>query len=226
MPEDKPKRQLTARPRKELAKGSELPTPMHCNGHVFAAIDTETTGLQAGYNDLVQVAIVILDHNFKRNESIAPFYTDLKPLRPENVDPKAMQVNKLRLADLINNGLDPWSAGESFIEWFEALGLAEGKKIIPLGHSYEFDKSFLIEWLGAKNYDNMFHYDVRDIKRVVAFLNDKTWWKADIIKYPKTNLQYVASQLGIKSDGEAHDALADAMLTAEVYRKLLSGVPI
>lgn len=213
------------RPKKELAQACELPTPVHCNGNIICAIDTETTGLEAGFNDLVQIAIVVLDENFKPNKSVPFFYTDLKPLRPDNAEARAFQVNGLSLARLINDGLDPFAAVELFIKWFEDLNLGEGKRILPLGHNYDFDKGFLKAWLGPKNYDYMFHYEVRDSKQAVAFLTDKQWWKADELQFSKTSLTYVAGQLGIPTD-RSHDALGDAITTAEVWRRLLTGVPV
>ena len=213
------------KPKKELALDCELPTPVHCNGNIICAIDIETTGLQAGFNDLVQIAVVVLDHEFKPNKSVPFFYTDLKPLRPDNAHPKAFVKNGLSLAKLINNGIDPWKAGELFIEWFEKLNLKEGKKIMPLGFNYDFDKSFLIEWLGPETYNQLFDHNPRDVYHAISFINDKMWWKADPIQFPKKSLAYVANILGIKP-ANSHDALSDAITSAEAWRRLLTGVPV
>jgi len=213
------------KPKKELALDRELPTPVHCNGNIICAIDVETTGLQAGFNDLVQIAFVILDHKFKPNKSVQFFYTDLKPLRPENAHPKAFVKNGLSLAKLINDGIDPWKARDLFIEWFERLNLGQGKKLMPLGFNYDFDKAFLIEWLGPDTYEQLFDHNLRDGYHAVSFLNDKMWWKADPIQFPKKSLAYVAKQLGIITQN-SHDALADAITAAEVWRRLLTGVPV
>ena len=207
------------------SKDEKLPTPPHCNGHLICAIDTETTGLVPGYNDLVQMAIVPLNDKFQQNKAVPIFYIDLKPVRPENAHPKAMQVNGLKLANLLTDGMDPFQAADLFETWFKALGLGPNKKIMPLGHNYKFDEGFLREWLGDATYEQFFHYEVRDTKSVALFHSDKTWWKADDIQFPKRSLSYVAGRLGIQNE-RAHDALGDAVTTAEVYRRLLCGPPL
>lgn len=198
----------------------DLPTPVHCNGNVICSIDVETTGLVAGHHDMVQIAIVVLNEKYEPNKAINPFYTDLKPIHPERADPKAMKVNKLSVDDLLINGIEPWDAADIFGKWFEKLNLGSRKRIMPLGYNYPFDASFIRAWLGDEEYEHYFHYEIRDAKPTVMFLNDRAWWKADRIPFPKTSLTYVASQLGIPTD-RSHDALGDAVTAAAVWKTLL-----
>jgi DNA polymerase III epsilon subunit-like protein len=44
--------------------------------------------------------------------------------------------------------------------------------------------------------------------------------RAEKVPYPKVNLQYLATTLGVKAE-RAHDALSDCQVTAEVYKRLV-----
>ena len=196
----------------------------HLNGNLLCAIDTETTGLITGKHDIIQICVLPLDSNLQilRREGLFPFYTYLQPKRPENADPKAMQVNGLKLADLMVNGIDPYKAADLFDEWMKKLGLAYNKKIAPLGCNYHFDQEFMRDWLGDVAYEQYFDYHVRDVQSAALYLNDKADFSAETVPFPKTNLRYLCSQLGVNQEG-AHDALQDCIATAEVWRRMVMG---
>ena len=51
----------------------------HWNGHQLCAIDTETTGLEAGYHEIVEIAIIPLDSEIKPRTDVLPFNIFIKP---------------------------------------------------------------------------------------------------------------------------------------------------
>ena len=192
----------------------------HLNGHLLCAIDCETTGLKAGYHDIVQVCILPLNSQLKPDKKILPFYMDIAPKFPERAHPDAIRVNKLDMTQLINNGMEPYKAADLFEEWVEKLQLPFRKKIAPLGHNYTFDRSFLREWLGVETYEDFIDYHIRDTGVAALFCNDYCDFHNEKYPYPKFSLTYLASQLKIEHGG-AHDALADCITTAEVYRRMM-----
>ena len=59
------------------------PGLVHLNGCLMAAVDLETTGTQPGHHEIIQIAVVPLDSDFRPLASVRPFYTRVKPKHPE-----------------------------------------------------------------------------------------------------------------------------------------------
>lgn len=193
---------------------------IHLNGNLLCAVDVETTGLNFREHDVIQIAILPLDCNIKPLRTL-PFYVNMKPKRPENIDYKAMTVTKLSLVNLINNSIDPWTAVDLFEEWFHRLNLPVGKKIAPLAHNWPFDRMFIEDWLGGpKNFEAFFFHQYRDSMAAALYLNDRAEQHLDKIPVPKVSLDYCCSVFDIKNQ-KAHDALQDCLTTAEVYRRMV-----
>lgn len=192
------------------------------HGHMLCAVDIETTGLDPKKHDIVQVSILPMNEEFYINKQILPFNMHLKPVRIENISEEALAVNKLTLAKLTMIGIDPFQAADLLDEWFDRLSLPIGKKILPVGHNYSFDKAFLMEWLGQLSYDRMFHYHYRDTMIVANFINDRAVARYTLQPFNNVKLTTVASSLQIDSS-KAHDSLADCQMVAEVYRRLIRG---
>lgn len=192
----------------------------HLQGNLLCAVDVETTGFLVGKHDVVQVAVLPLDSDFRLLTTVMPFYMNLQPKRPENIDPDAMRTSRLNLADLIINGCEPYKAADLFVEWFYGLELGLDKRIVPVAHNWQFDKGFMVDWLGAKTYDAHFHYSYRDTMIALNFLNDRAAFNCETIPFSKLSLGHLCSVLGVVND-KPHDALADCAATAECYRRLL-----
>lgn len=199
---------------------------LHWNGHQMCAIDTETTGLIAGYHEIYEVAIIPLTSNLEVRRDIIPFSVKIRPEFPERVDPKA--ITKTRFADVLMNGFDCEKVKDLLQEWYKKLDLpytdfGNQKKIMPMGHNYiQFDRNFLVAWLGQEIYDELFFYIPRDTMVAVAYLNDRYAMHAERVPHQKYSLHYICNTLNIEWDSsQAHYALYDAVKAAAVYKKLL-----
>jgi DNA polymerase III epsilon subunit-like protein len=95
---------------------------IHWNGDLVCAIDTETSGLDPHWNEILQIAVLPLDSNFERRSDVMPFYITLKPDYPERVSPDALRVCKLNIGELMLRGLDQEKAREVFLEWVDGIG--------------------------------------------------------------------------------------------------------
>lgn len=212
----------------------------HLNGNLIVSIDVETTGFVAGHHDLIQVAALVLDQTLEPDKRVNPFYMDIKPKRPETLDPAALKSNRLDFAKLMQRAMDPYAAADHFDDWFEALKkqtkrhpplLPEGKKLIPLAQNWVFDRGFIIDWLGLQSFDSFFHPWYRDSLPVAQFLNDQYSFRPECmsmdhkVPFPKSNLSYLCSQFKITNE-KAHDALQDVIATASVYRCMVRGVAV
>lgn len=195
---------------------------VNLNGHVMCAVDTETTGLVAGHNDIIEVAVVPLDAALEPMSGVIPFVTLLKPKdrQPDSWTEEAARVHRITKEMLLVNGVDPWRAAELFEKWMERLHLAPGKKIAPLAWNWRFDAGFIEDWLGPKTYNDFFWNRARDGMPVVQYFNDRAEFEGRKPAFPQTSLQEVRARFGIPQS-EAHRALGDALTTAKVYRKLI-----
>lgn len=189
------------------------------NANTLAAMDVETTGREPWTHEVIQIAVVPLDCNIKPVGK--PFYTNIYPAHPELMSREAIAAHGIT-PDMLEGSPDPYTAGESLWEWFQDLQLPPGKRLIPLVHNSQFDIPFVQHWLGYDLFEDIFGYPTRDTQSIISGMIDKAAFKNTQIPFSgRANLKKVCADLGIDLDN-AHDALADALATATVYRTLLS----
>jgi len=198
----------------------------HLNGKMMCVIDTETTGLDPRYNEIWQICILPLDANLLPDKTKMPFYILMKPEHPEYIDwdVNVMKKNKTKIMDAMHRGHDKIAAEEMLLRWIEGLKLPVTKfgtpcKLEPLGQNYGFDKEFISQWLGVDVYQEFFDYHYRDSMIAALFLNDRASFHAEKVPYSKVNLNWLCNKLGVLNE-DAHDALADCVATAAVYREM------
>lgn len=199
----------------------------HLNNRLLCAVDVETTGLRAGYHEVIQVAILPLDGNIKPRKDITPFNVYIKPTNLNVISKEAMGVNRIKVDWLMAKGMDIWQSLATFEDWYKYVIENNGYVgIAPLAHNWLFDKAFLKEWFGYdlnnQEYcimDDYFHHSFRDTKALAIGLNDIAYNLAVDVPFPKQGLQYICTTLGIKRTNK-HDALGDAYDTARAYRKM------
>lgn len=193
----------------------------HLNGHILCAIDCETSGLQAYHHDLLQIAIVPLDNKLEPRTDVLPFDILVKPRRPENLDPLALRKNKIKMADLVKAFQADYAA-DLFDDWFQKLRLPEGKKIVPLGYNWPFDREFIQDWMGWHSFNMYFHGHYRDVMQCACFMNDLAAYRIELCPYPKLELRYMCANMDIVWDDLlGHSAIYDCLQTLKVYKKLM-----
>lgn len=197
----------------------------HLNGNIVCAIDTETTGLDPRFQEIIQLAIIPLDTGFDPIKEIIPFCIQMKPERPEFIDRAALRVNKSKVADLLQRGIDQETAKDLLQEWYDKLDLpctkwGTRKKIIPLGHNYAHDRGFMRAWLGNEMYDDIFFGHYRDTMITAIYLNDRAGMHSQPVPYNKVALSWIAEKHKVPHRLK-HDALSDALVTAGIYREMV-----
>ena len=198
----------------------------HWNGNQVCVIDTETTGLDPLWHEIIQICILPLDSNFNIRKDVMPFYIDLIPDHPERIDKNAMKVNRLKMAEIGKRGFDRLAAIDMLEGWIKKLGLpctkyGTPKRIIPLGQNYGFDRGHIQKWLGMELYNTFFDYHYMDTMITANYLNDKAAMHAEKVPFSKISLAWLCNVLKVVNE-KAHDALHDCMATAEVYKKMLN----
>ena len=122
---------------------------VHLNGNLMAAVDLETTGTQPGYHEIIQIAILPLDSEFKPLEGVRPFYTNIRPNHPERETPAATQKHKISMSELLLHAPSSERVQDWLVEWWEVLDLPYQKGLVPLAHNWAFESGFLKAWLPA-----------------------------------------------------------------------------
>lgn len=194
---------------------------VHLHGNLLCAIDTETTGLVAGFHDIWQVCILPLDCNFEPDKKIIPFYMDMKVKFPERIEKRAVALSKGDFASKQVRAIDPWTCADLLDEWFVKLKLPIGRKIVPVAQNWPFDRGFLLEWLGAESFNDFFSYNYRDTKVVAAFLNDAADYHYSKLPFSGMSLAKLCTHFGIVNH-KAHDSLQDCIVTAKIYQRMLA----
>jgi DNA polymerase III epsilon subunit-like protein len=190
------------------------------NGNMLAALDVETTGRLAGYHEIVQIAIVPVGLDLLPLEGVRHFNHLIRPEHKERAEKEAMRVNGLDLDELEATAPSSFEVADWLDEWFRDLKLPFQRSLVPLAHNWAHEKGFITDWLGLDGVSKYFFSHPRDTMVTASFLNDYCAMHGDRVPFSHINLVHMCKVLGIEYT-DAHDALADSLATAEVYRRLI-----
>jgi len=185
-------------------------------GFLPVVVDVETAGFESGRHALLEIAAVSVlpgeDGLWTPGES---FHAHLKPEPGLELDPAALKFNginpnhPLRLAVSEADGLREIFTGLKKLQ--KAAGC---KRCILVGHNAHFDLGFLnaaIERQGLKNQSPFHPFSVFDTVTLAG------------LAYGQTVLARACEAAGIPfSQSEAHSALYDARVTAELFCRVLN----
>ena len=189
-------------------------------GHLLAAVDLETTGTRPGYHEIIQIAVLPLDSDIKPLAGVRPFYTHMRPKHPERESVGAKHKHKIPMTELLLHAPEAERVEDWFREWVERLRLPLRRALVPLAHNWAFESAFLKSWLGVAAVDELFHSHARDSMLYAIGLNDKAAFAGEPVHFTSVALGSMCRKLSIVNTNP-HDALADCIAEAEVYRTLL-----
>lgn len=190
------------------------------NENVLTVMDVETTGREAGYHDVVQVALLPLEpHTLEPHPKYRPFYQNICPDHPERAEPEAMAVNGLDMDELLMCPTRE-QVEDALIQWQRDLQLPLGKRIVPLCQNSSFDVGFMQKFLGIELFSQIFSRRGRDTMYLAASLNDRASFLGFAVPFHEVGLKPLCKHFGINIDNH-HDAMADCLATAQLYRELL-----
>ena len=160
--------------------------------------DTETTGLNSGEHEIIQVGIVRIEPDGTRTV----YQTKIKPVRLETAQPKALEINGFTA--------DAWADAPYFTAVADTIvGLLKGSVII--GHNIPFDIGFLEADLKAAGRKGFGHHKVDTMTVAYEHLSP--------IGLDSMALDKIRDYLGWSRNG-AHTALHDAVTCERLYNLL------
>ena len=170
--------------------------------HNFAFIDIETTGLDVGKHEIIEIGVVLTT---ERLETIEEFELKIKPEHIENADPISMKINHFDVTH--------WEQAHSLTEAMKILS-EKVKDCIMVGHNVAFDSGFLEHAFSVTGVGNSMHYHKLD---TVSVAWAKLHREPDLEHF---SLRELCLRFDIKNE-DAHTGLGDARATYLLYKKLM-----
>lgn len=192
-----------------------IPSPVHLNFNIFAAVYVEPAGPFAGLHDVHRLCIIPLDNFYAPATNVMPLYITFKPVRAE-----APWLGKEVLVKAANSGIHTHYASDLIRLWADKLPKQKNKKIVPVAYDWNFMNPFLKDLIGAETYDDVFYEQPRDIMAATAYINDSCDMNSEQIMFPRYGIESICNRLNITID-KPHDALNLCRATAATYRALL-----
>ncbi len=194
----------------------------HLNNNALCAIYIETTGKNPRLCDIVEICVMLVDNFIKPSKNIMPFYNQIAPFRPENIDFETCSIPRVKLSDCVKNGLEPSLAADRLEEWLHMLNLPHGKKIVPLTMNWPIMREYLHTWLGIENFKFLFAEEYRDLMATAIHINDCRNLQARQWVYPKPHLlSYLGNQHSVEVR-MSDDIMEKTLKMIEIYRLMLA----
>lgn len=173
-------------------------------------VDTETTGLDHNFHEILQVAVIKTSSDGK--EIREKYSARLKPRFPDRIDPKAAAVNGYKAEDYTNSTCAP---PEEVAK--KLIRLSNG--CIPVGQNVKFDLAFLTAFfLQTGGLRPTWHYHSLDTMNLA--------WPFFIArKIDYFNLDTLCDYFRVERP-KVHNAIADIEATHEVFLKLLDQLQV
>lgn len=186
----------------------------------YLCVDLEMTGGALDWNEVIQIGAVLLDENF--NE-LATFLTNVYPENEEAFSSSSEKIHNLSLEDLEDAPII-YDALENFEKWImkscNFISSSDFRKLQLCGQSVINDINFLKMAYEQENMTWQFPYTFVDSQNIAFFLF-KTLENNGISVPRRRNLDSIASFFDLKRDGDFHNALEDAQLTAKCLQKMM-----
>jgi len=187
-------------------------------GYLPIVVDVETGGFNEQTDALLQIAAVIIDiddnGNYYCSETVS---SHVNPFAGANLDPKSMEVNGIDVDHPFRMAVDEQIAlPKIFKPVRTALKKHQCTKAILVGHNANFDLKFInaaAARSGIKR--NPFHpFSTFDTVSLAGLVYGQTVLARSV---KAADLEWDAS--------EAHSAIYDAEMTAELFCKIINDTP-
>lgn len=185
------------------------------SGLKYYIIDTETTGLKAGYHECTEIGIIRCDDRVQ-------LWRQIKCTYPERANFDALAITKKTMSDL-ERGFDAAAVVAECEKFFSEDGLTSAHRCI-VAHNAPFDRKFLHalwERCGREFPANLWLDTMSLIRQYLKDSGIEADHKARGLKKPLVNLHASCDHAGVKKLSEAHNAKVDSRNTYLLHRNLV-----
>ena len=178
---------------------------------LLAHIDVETTGLLPGYNEMIDIGIVMTNLD---GDVLDSLFLRINPQHPERLAKKAFEVNAFdpeRWKQL--GAFSPAAAVDSIISFHKKV--AADKQVLMVSYNCHFDAAFLDHLFRSvnKTWRELYYYFILDIPSMAWGLGFKDLNSRQIMDYYNIpDEPHIADQ---------HTGITGAMVNVRIYRSLL-----
>lgn len=172
----------------------------------YYVIDTETTGLKAGYHECTEIGIIRCDDRVQ-------LWRQLKCVYPERANFDALAITKKTMSDL-ERGWEAAQVIEECNKFFAEDGLTPAHRCI-VAHNAPFDRKFLHALWETYGQEFPAHLWLDTMSLIRDYAK-----KIGLVK-PKVNLHASCDIVGIKKLSDAHNAKVDSRNTYLLHRNLV-----
>jgi DNA polymerase III epsilon subunit-like protein len=186
------------------------------SGLHYYVIDTETTGLKAGYQEITEVGII-------RCTDRMQLWRQVRCLYPERANIDALAVTKKTLADL-EKGRSREDVVAECEKFFNEDGLTPAHRCI-VAHNASFDRRFLHalwESCGREFPAHLWLDTIALTKEFIKLSGLEEQRKAQGLAKAKVNLHDACDIVGIKKFADKHDAKTDSRNTYLLHHHLIN----
>jgi len=178
--------------------------------------DTETTGLDAYKNDIIELSLLRLNDEVQKTWFV-------KPMNLDNISTDALRVNGHKIEDIKHETkygrdtyLDPKKVIVEVENWIMESG-ASREEVFLIGQNINFDKNMLEQLWKKCGEEDSFPFGRRTLDTMqFEVLMDL----AKGVKSESYSLSNIIKKYGIKTE-KAHSASADVRATKELFVKQL-----
>ena len=181
----------------------------HEKQKILAAFDLETSGLDPAVHDIIEIAIVPLNPDFKRSD-LPEFTARIKAVHPENADPESLKISGLNPFE----GEDIQKVATDITKWMSDNHI---ERRAAGGHNLRFDLDFF--QIKFPSLFRIFSSHFHDSMQLAIIINDISLLQTGKKLFPSVSLRNLKLQLGME-DPVQHRAMDDALDAAELYRRL------
>ena len=184
----------------------------------YLILDLEMTGSEAGYHEIIQIGAVLADDNWTY---LSEFESLVYPENQENISTAAEAVHGISV-DELEDAPQSFEMIENFEKWIRKILKRPSHialtDIVVCGQSVINDINFLKQEYDEQDVFWPFSFKLIDLLSISHVLYQVM--DANAVKRPKSySLSAVAQHFSLQRDEDTHNALEDAKLTYECFKK-------
>jgi DNA polymerase III epsilon subunit-like protein len=172
---------------------------------LYISVDVETSGPNPSTYSLLSIgACVALEPD-------RTFYVEVQPTTDAST-PEAMAVGGFDLEQLRLDGTPPREGLQRFADWIEEVTPAKSRPVF-VALNAPFDWMFVADAFHRTLGHNPFGHKAIDIKALFMGATGSSWGA--------TSFAAMARHFGVEQQQLSHNALEDAIVQAELFRRVL-----